>query len=144
MMLAQFHFKPGALRESLRVSFALEFRPCAAVVSSRHRLFCVDETSAMRDSVRGEHTSLVPLNILRMNCPSWNGRVISVGLSGTGTQPILLQRDSGSDDAILYPGSGQPEVQALVHAATLHNGLLPSFRCRICRSATVSLATSRS
>jgi hypothetical protein len=38
-------------------------------------LFCVDEASAMRDSVRGEHISLVPLNILRMNCRPWNGRL---------------------------------------------------------------------
>jgi len=36
-MLAQFHFKPGALRESLRVSFALEFAldHCAARLCRR-------------------------------------------------------------------------------------------------------------
>ena len=48
--------------------------------------------------------------------------VISVHLSGTGTRPILLQLDSGSDGPILYPGSKQPEVQALVHSATLQGG----------------------
>jgi hypothetical protein len=48
--------------------------------------------------------------------------VISVHLSGTGRQPILLQLDSGSDGPILYPGSEQPEIQALVHAATLQGG----------------------
>ena len=45
--------------------------------------------------------------------------VVSVRLSGTGKQPILLQLDSGSDGPILYPGSDQPEVQALVQSATL-------------------------
>jgi hypothetical protein len=45
-----------------------------------------------------------------------------VRLSGTGKQPILLQVDSGSDGPILYPGSEQPNVQALVHAAVLPRG----------------------
>jgi hypothetical protein len=48
--------------------------------------------------------------------------VILVHLSGTGTRPILLQLDSGSDGPILYPGSEQPEVQTLIHAATLQGG----------------------
>ena len=48
--------------------------------------------------------------------------VISVHLSGTGTRAILLQLDSGSDGPILYPGSKDPEVQALVHSAAPQGG----------------------
>jgi hypothetical protein len=44
----------------------------------------------------------------------------------TGTRPILLQLDSGSDGPILYPGSEEPEVQKLVHAALLQRGNVTS------------------
>ena len=83
-----------------------------------HKLLCFDETSAMRDSMRGEHIPFVPPQHSKDELPFIERLVISVHLSGTGTRAILLQLDSGSDGPILYPGSEQPEVQALVQAAT--------------------------
>jgi hypothetical protein len=105
----------GVLGESFLAHFDL-------LVDYGHKLLCLDETSAMRDSVRGERIPLVPPQHPEDELPFMERLVISVHLSGTGKQPILLQLDSGSDGPILYPGSEQPEVQALVHAAALQGG----------------------
>ena len=102
----------GVLGESFLAHFDM-------LVDYPHKLLCLDETSAMQDSVRGERIPFVARDILRMNCHSWNSCVISVRLSKTGKRPILLQLDSGSDGPILYPGSTHPEVQALVQSAAL-------------------------
>jgi hypothetical protein len=105
----------GVLGESFLAHFDL-------LVDYGHKLLCLDETNAMRDSVRGERIFFVPPQHPEDELPFVERLVISVHLSGTGKQPILLQLDSGSDGPILYPGSEQPEVQALVHAAVLQGG----------------------
>lgn len=110
----------GVLGESFLSHFDL-------LIDYGHRLLCLDETGAMRDSVRGERIPFVLPQHLKGESPFdelpfMERLVISVQLSGTGKQPILLQLDSGSDGPILYPGSEQPEIQALVHAATLRGG----------------------
>ena len=70
-----------------------------------HKLLCLDETSAMRDSVRGEHVLFVPPQHPADELPFMERLVISVHLSGTGARAILLQLDSGSDGLILYAGN---------------------------------------
>ena len=65
---------------------------------------------------------LWPRNILRMNCPSSSGWLFRFISPAPELRPILLQLDSGSDGPILYPGSEQPEVQTLIHAAALQGG----------------------
>jgi hypothetical protein len=110
----------GVLGESFLSHFDL-------LIDYGHRLLCLDETGAMRDSVRGERIPFVPPQHPKGELPFdelpfMERLVISVQLSDTGKQPILLQLDSGSDGPILYPGSEQPEIQALVHAATLQRG----------------------
>ena len=42
--------------------------------------------------------------------------VVSVHLSGTGRQQILLQLDSGSDGPILYAGTKEPTLRLLEQA----------------------------
>jgi Aspartyl protease len=105
----------GVLGESFLAHFDL-------FVDYDHKLLCLDETSAMRDSVRGEHIPFVPPQRPQDELPFMERLVISVRLSGTGTRPILLQLDSGSDGPILYSGSEQAEVQTLVRTATLQGG----------------------
>ena len=105
----------GVLGESFLAHFDL-------LVDYPHRLLCLDETNAMRDSVRGERIFFVPPQHPEDELPFMERLVISVHLSGTGTRPILLQLDSGSDGPILYPGNEQPEVQRLVDAAVLQGG----------------------
>jgi hypothetical protein len=105
----------GVLDEGFLAHFDL-------LVDYGHKLLCLDETSAMRDSVRGERIPFVRPQHPEDELPFMERLVISVHLSGTGKQPILLQLDSASDGPILYPGSGRPEVQALVHSAALQGG----------------------
>jgi hypothetical protein len=105
----------GVLGQSFLAHFDL-------FVDYGHRLLCLDETNAMRDRVGGERIHFVPPQRPEDELPSMERLVISVHLSGGGTKPILLQLDSGSDGAMLYPGSEQSEVQALVHAAILRGG----------------------
>ena len=102
----------GVLGESFLAHFDL-------LVDYGHKLLCLDETSAMRDSVRGERIPLVRPQHPEDELSFMERLVISVRLSATGKQPILLQLDSGSDGPILYPGSRRLEVQALVHSAAL-------------------------
>jgi hypothetical protein len=105
----------GVLGQSFLAHFDL-------FVDYGHKLLCLDETNAMRDRVRGERIPFVSSQAPEGELPFMERLVISVHLSGTGKQPILLQLDSGSDGPILYPGSEQPEVRALVHAAVLQGG----------------------
>ena len=105
----------GVLGESFLAHFDL-------LVDYGHKLLCLDETSAMRDSVRGERIPLVRPQHPEDELSFMERLVISVRLSETGKQPILLQLDSGSDGPILYPGSRRLEVQALVHSAALQGG----------------------
>jgi hypothetical protein len=105
----------GVLGESFLAHFDL-------LVDYGHKLLCLDETSAVRDSVRGERIPFVRPQHPEDELPFMERLVISVHLSETRKQPILLQLDSGSDGPILYPGSRQPEVQALVHSAALQGG----------------------
>jgi Aspartyl protease len=102
----------GVLGESFLSHFDL-------LIDYGHKLLCLDETSALRDSIHGERIPFVPPRHPEDVLPFMERVVISVHLSGAGTRPILLQLDSGSDGPILYPGSEQPEVQTLIHAATL-------------------------
>ena len=102
----------GVLGESFLAHFDL-------LIDYGHKLLCLDETSAMRDSVRGEHIPFVPPQHPESELPFMVRLVLSVRLSGTGKKPILLHLDSGSDGPILYPGSEQPGVQALVQSATV-------------------------
>ncbi|WP_433975619.1 retropepsin-like aspartic protease [Tunturiibacter lichenicola] len=105
----------GVLGESFLAHFDL-------LIDYEHKLLCLDETSAMRDSVRGEHVLFVPPQHPADELPFMERLVISVHLSGIGARAILLQLDSGSDGPILYAGSKNPEVQVLVHSAALQGG----------------------
>jgi hypothetical protein len=101
----------GVLGESFLAHFDL-------LVDYGHKLLCLDETNAMRDSVRGERIFFVPPQHPEDELPFMERLVISVHLSGTGKQPILLQLDSGSDGPILY-ASGNQTKSALLKQATL-------------------------
>ena len=109
----------GVLGESFLAHFDL-------FVDYGHKLLCLDETSAMRDSVRGERIPFIRAQHPENELPYMERLVVSVHLSGTGTRPILLQLDSGSDGPIISPGSEQPEVQALVQSAALQGANVTS------------------
>jgi hypothetical protein len=104
----------GVLGENFLAHFDL-------FIDYAHKLLCLDETKAMRDSVRGEHIPLVPPQDFENELPFTQRLVISVHLSDTGTRQILLQLDSGSDGPILYAGTHKPTLR-LFEQATLPTG----------------------
>jgi hypothetical protein len=81
-----------------------------------HKLLCLDETSVMRESVRGEHIPLVTPQHPESELPFAERLVVSVHLSGAGTREILLQLDSGSDGPVLYAGNKERELKLLNRA----------------------------
>jgi hypothetical protein len=91
-----------------------------------HKLFCLDETSAMRESVRGERIALVPPQHPENELPYMERLVISARLSGSGARAILLQLDSGSDGPILYADSKYREIQVLARSAAQRRGSVTS------------------
>ncbi len=101
----------GVLGENFLAHFDL-------LIDYAHKLLCLDETGAMRESVRGEQIPLVTPQDPESEVPFMERLVISVHLSGTGTRQILLQLDSGSDGPILY-ASGNETKSALLKQATL-------------------------
>jgi Aspartyl protease len=87
----------GVLGENFLAHFDL-------LIDYAYKLLCLDETGAMRESVRGERIPLMTLQHPESEVPFTERLVIPVHLSGTGNRQILLQLDSGSDGLILYAG----------------------------------------
>ena len=79
-------------------------------------LLCLDETKVMEKNLRGERIPLVGSKHSETDVPFSQRLVISVNLSDTGTRPILLQIDSGSDGPILYAGNRDLEQPLLKRA----------------------------
>jgi hypothetical protein len=79
-------------------------------------LFCLDEAKLMKKYVRGERIPLVTSRHPETEVPFSERLVVSVNLSDTGTRPILLQLDSGSDGPILYAGNRELEQPLLKRA----------------------------
>jgi hypothetical protein len=88
----------GVLGENFLAHFDL-------LIDYAHKLLCLDETGAMRESVRGERIPLMTLQHPEREVPFTERLVIPVHLSGTGNRQIFLQLDSGSDGLILYAGN---------------------------------------
>jgi len=88
----------GVLGENFLAHFDL-------LIDYAHKLLCLDETGAMRESVRGERIPLMMLQHPESEVPFTERLVVPVHLSGTGNRQILLQLDSGSDGLILYAGN---------------------------------------
>ena len=79
-------------------------------------LLCLDEANRMESEVRGERIPLVSSKHAEEDLPFSERLVVSVSLSDTGTRPILLQIDSGSDGPILYAGNKELEEPLLKRA----------------------------
>ena len=79
-------------------------------------LLCLDEAKLMENYLRGERIPLVTSKHPETEVPFSPRLVVSVNLSDTGTRPILLQVDSGSDSAILYAGNSELEQPLLKRA----------------------------
>ena len=81
-------------------------------------MLCLDDAKLIEKNVRGERIPLVTSKHPETEMPFSQRLVVSVNLSDTGTQPILLQIDSGSDGPILFAGDREL-VQPLLKRAKL-------------------------
>ena len=70
----------------------------------------------MEQYLRGERIPLAPSRHPETEMPFSPRLVISVNLSDTGTRPILLQLDSGSDGPMLYADNRELEQPILRRA----------------------------
>jgi hypothetical protein len=86
------------------------------LIDYERRLLCLDQTKIMEENIRGERIPLVPPKHPETEVPFSQRLVVSVNLSDTGTRPILLQVDSGSDGPILYAGNRELELPLLKRA----------------------------
>jgi Aspartyl protease len=100
----------GVLGENFLAHFDL-------LIDYAHKRLCLDETSALRNSVRGEHIPLVIPEDHESELPFMERLVISVHLSGAGNREILLQLDSGSNGSLLYPAPRGRELRILDRAS---------------------------
>jgi len=98
------------------------------LIDYSHKLLCLDETGAMRESVRGEHIPLMAPQNPEGEVPFTERLVISVHLSGTGTRQILLQLDSGSDGLILYASDNETKSALLKQAILQGSGVSKAQR----------------
>jgi Aspartyl protease len=86
------------------------------LIDYSRRLLCLDRARLMEKDIRGERIPLVASGHRDTDVPFSERLVISVNLSDTGTRPILLQVDSGSDGPILYAGKKELELTLLKRA----------------------------
>jgi hypothetical protein len=100
----------GVLGENFLAHFDL-------LIDYGRKLLCLDKTKVMRDEVQGERIPLMTPQHSESELPFTERLVIPVLLSDTGTRPILLQLDSGSDGPILYASREETKVRLLERAA---------------------------
>jgi hypothetical protein len=81
-----------------------------------HRLLCLEDASLMQKEIHGERIPLVTSINRKTDLPFTERLVVSVTLSATGTRPVLLQIDSGSDGPILFAGKKEMEESLLKRA----------------------------
>jgi hypothetical protein len=91
------------------------------------RLLCLDEAKLLQKDLRGERIPLVAPKRPETEVAFSERLVVLVNLSDTGTRPIHLQLDSGSDGPILY--SGNRELQdSLLKRAKLQGSEVSTLR----------------
>lgn len=99
----------GVLGENFLAHFDL-------LIDYPHRLLCLGDANFMQKEIHGEQIPLVTSINRKTDLPFTQPLVVSVTLSATGTRPILLQIDSGSDGSILFAGKKELEEPLLKRA----------------------------
>ena len=95
----------GVLGENFIAHFDL-------LIDYGHRVLCLDDAKLLQKGLRGERIPLVLPKHPETDLPFSQRLVVSVNLSNTGTRPILLQLDSGSDGSMLYAGKRELRTAA--------------------------------
>ena len=111
--LGQIHRADPRIRGVLGENFLAHFD---VLIDYSRGLLCLDQAKLMEKDLRGERIPLVTTKHLETEMPFSPRLVISVKLSDTGSRPILLQLDSGSDGPMLYAGNKELEQPILMRA----------------------------
>ncbi len=99
----------GVLGENFIAHFDL-------LIDYGRRVLCLDDAKLLQKGLRGERIPLVLPKHPETDLPFSQRLVVSVNLSNTGTRPILLQLDSGSDGSMLYAGNRELQQPLLKYA----------------------------
>jgi len=88
------------------------------LIDNANRQLCLDETSTLRNHIKGPHIGLLTSNAAADNASLPSSLIVSVRLSD-GLRPIRLKLDSGTNSALLYNAS---EILAvgLLKTASFH------------------------
>jgi Aspartyl protease len=71
------------------------------LIDNRRKVLCLDDGDSLASSIKSEHIGLaVPLG--GVDLPFMRPLIITVRSTGSGSPPILLRLDSGSNAAVLY------------------------------------------
>jgi hypothetical protein len=72
------------------------------LIDYSRRLLCLDDTNRMQREVKGEHIALASMPQTAEELPGTMPLVVPVRMPGSGTRPLLLKLDSGSNVTFLY------------------------------------------
>ena len=94
-------FKAGGLniRGVLGGNFLGHFN---VLIDYSHRLLCLDDANRMQAEVKGERIALASLPQTAEELPGTMPLIVSVRMPGSGTRPLLLKLDSGSNVTFIY------------------------------------------
>jgi hypothetical protein len=91
-------------------------------IDYRHKMLCMDDTRQMRQSMRGEHISLVEPQGSAVGLSRAPQLFISVQVSNARGRRLLLRLDSGTNAPMLF--GGIPETPEWMRKRLKHNGRL--------------------
>jgi hypothetical protein len=100
--LAQIQARDSKIRGLLGGSFLGHFD---VLIDYAHKLLCLDETTQMRQDVRGEHVAVIQQSDGQQNLPFPHRLLIPAHLAGGDSRDVLLMLDSESNVPMLYAGN---------------------------------------
>jgi hypothetical protein len=93
------------------------------LIDYSRRLLCLDQAKLLQEHLRGDRIPLAASRHPDTGTTLFPRLLISVKLSDTGTRPILLQLDSGSDGPMLFAGNRELEKPILGRARLQNPGV---------------------
>jgi len=72
------------------------------LIDYSHRMLCLDDANRMQAEVKGEHIALASMPQTVEELPGTMPLVVTVRMPSSGTRPLLLKLDSGSNVTFIY------------------------------------------
>ena len=90
------------------------------LIDNAHNLLCLDNSTAMREAVKGQHVAILPPAQTQGNAQLPSPLIVSVRLSD-GMRPLRLMLDSGTNLSFLY-NTSEYMALGLYRGASLRGG----------------------